>query len=307
MVPSASIIIPTYNRADILGDSIRSVLNQTYEDLELIVVDDASTDNTDDVVRGFDDDRIKYLGHTENRGAPAARNTGIAEAEGDFVAFQDSDDEWLPTKLEKQMQAFRRTSSDVGVVYTGMLRIVDGERRYIPYPGVEQTDGDIRRSLSRQNFIPTQVATVRRECFDEVGDFDENAWPLSDWELWIRISKRFRFELVDEALVTGEVRSDSISKNARKKAEVRERIVDKHREFFDEGSLARQLFYIGHGFTKLGETSRGRAYLRQAVQVEPNVRHVGALLLSVLGSNAYRGLYRYYTRNSSILSGVVVD
>jgi glycosyltransferase involved in cell wall biosynthesis len=273
----------------------------------LIVIDDGSTDDTDEVVRGFDDDRIKYLRHDENRGTPAARNTGIAEAEGDFVAFQDSDDEWLSTKLKKQMRAFGQAPSDVGVVYTGMLRIVDGERRYIPYSSVERTEGDIRRSLSRQNFIPTQVATVRRKCFDEVGDFDENAWPLSDWELWIRISKRFQFELVDEALVTGEVRSDSISKNAHKKVEARERIVDKHREFFDEGSLARQLFYIGHGFMKLGETSRGRAYLRQAVQVEPNVRHVGAFLLSVLGSNAYRGLYRYYTRNSSMLSGAVAD
>ena len=298
MSPSASVIIPTYDRADILGDSIRSVLNQTYEDLELIVVDDASTDETDEVVRGFNDDRIKYLRHTENKGAPAARNTGIAESEGDFVAFQDSDDVWSRTKLEKQLRVFRQTSNDVGVVYTGMVRIIDGERRYIPYPSVEQTEGHVCRSLSRQNFVPTQVATVRRECFDEVGYFDENVWPISDWELWIRISKRFQFKLVDEPLVTGEVRSDSISKNAREKVKARKRIVEKHREFFDEASLARQLFYIGHGFMKLGETSRGRAYLKQAVQVEPNARRVGALLLSVLGSNAYHGMYRYYTRNS---------
>jgi glycosyltransferase involved in cell wall biosynthesis len=288
------VIIPTYNRGDILMDSIQSVLDQTYDDFELIVVDDASSDDTRAVVEGVDDDRVKYLGHDKNKGAPVARNTGVSEAKGEFIAFQDSDDEWLSTKLEKQVDLFRETSSDVGVVYTGMLRVVYGEERYIPYSSVEQKTGDVRHSLARQNFVPTQVAAVRSACFDEVGMFDEDAWPLSDWELWIRISQGFRFDLVDEPLVTGKVRADSISTDHEAKVEARRHIVDKHTDFFDEATLSRQLFYIGHGYMKLGETRKGQTYLRRAVRTKPRPLPVAALVLSTLGAGAYtRVLQRY--------------
>lgn len=295
--PNVSVILPTYNRADILGESIRSVLEQTYEQLELIVVDDASTDDTPRVVRNVPDDRVVYLRHDRNKGAPAARNTGLAEARGEYVAFQDSDDEWFPRKLERQMRAFERASADVGVVYTGMLRAEQGETRRLPYPGVAQPRGDIRPSLARQNFIPTQAALVRRECFDAVGTFDADVWPLEDWELWIRLSEQFQFELVDDVLAAAEVRPDSISTDSRAKVEARERIVNKHRSFFDEASLSRQLFYVGHGFMKLGEARKGRAYLRQAVRVKPDPTWIGALLLSFLGSGAYCGLLRRYKRS----------
>jgi glycosyltransferase involved in cell wall biosynthesis len=305
--PTVSVVIPTYNREKILIKSVQSVLNQTYEDFELIIVDDASTDDTDQVVSTFDDSRIEYIKHDENRGAPAARNTGIESSDGEFISFQDSDDEWDPRKLEKQMRVFEQSPPDVGVVYTGMIRKREDKKVYIPYSSVEQKEGDIRHSLARQNFIPTQVATVRRKCFEEVSTFDGNCWPISDWELWIRISKQFQFKLVDEALVTGEVRPDSISKDTRTKVESRERIVNKHQSFFNNASLARQLFYIGHGFMKLGETRSGRAYLIRAVKVKPDVRNVGALLLSLLGSNVYGGLYRYYKQNSSLLPALVTD
>jgi len=159
------------------------------------------------------------------------------------------------------MQVFREAPSDVGVVYTAMLRVVDDEERYIPYPGVEQTDGGIRRSLADQNSIPTQVAMVRRKCFDEVGDSDVDAWPISDWEIWIRISQRFRLEFVDEVLVIGEVRPDSISTNTEAEVRARERIIEKHRSFFNAVALANHLFYVGHGFMKLEETRKGQTYL----------------------------------------------
>src|SRR4030043_1337098 len=104
--PTVSVIIPTYNRAHLVGRSIRSVLNQTYQDLEVIVVDDGSKDNTAEIVRGITDPRIVFLKHEKNRGVSAARNTGLKAARGKYIAFQDSDDEWLPQKLEKQLELF---------------------------------------------------------------------------------------------------------------------------------------------------------------------------------------------------------
>ena len=292
--PTVSVVLPTYNRADIIDDPICSVLTQTYEDFELIVVDDGSTDNTAEVIEAFDDDRIRYIKHDGNKGAPAARNTGIEASQGEYIAFQDSDDDWLPDKLEKQMQTFRDSSSSVGVVYTGMKRKRDDKTVYIPYEGVEQTEGDISKSILFQNFVPAQVAMVRKRCFDEVGGFDEQAWPISDWELWIRISKQYQFKLVDEPLVTGEIRSDSISRSQRTKVEARERIIGKHHDNFHKSALASQLFYIGHGFMKLGQEKKGRKYLNQAVKTSPHPIYIAALILSLFPRSIYIQIYEKY-------------
>jgi len=106
--PTVSVIIPTYNRAHLVGRSIQSVINQTYQDFEIIVVDDGSTDNTEDIIKEFQkkDKRIKHIKHNKNKGGSAARNTGIRAARGEYIAFLDSDDEWMPTKLEKQTSYF---------------------------------------------------------------------------------------------------------------------------------------------------------------------------------------------------------
>lgn len=120
-VPTVSIIIPTYNRAHLIERAIESVLHQTYQDFELIIIDDGSTDNTDDIINKFQkkDDRIIYLKHDRNKGGSAARNTGIKASRGEYIAFLDSDDEWLPEKLEKQMDFFE--SNNYGFIYCNMI------------------------------------------------------------------------------------------------------------------------------------------------------------------------------------------
>lgn len=125
--PTVSVIIPTYNRAHLVGRAIQSVLNQTYKDFELIIVDDGSTDNTEDIIKKYQkkDERIKYIRRKKNKGGSVARNTGINAAIGEYIAFLDSDDEWLTEKLERQMKVFKSTSSEVGVVYSGFFRIND--------------------------------------------------------------------------------------------------------------------------------------------------------------------------------------
>ena len=127
--PTVSVIIPTYNRAHLVDRAIQSVLNQTYKDFELIIVDDGSTDNTEDIIKEFQkkDERIKYIRHEENRGGSAARNTGIKAAKGEYIAFLDSDDEWLPIKLGRQISEFTNKSK-IALVYTGRIIIEEGER-----------------------------------------------------------------------------------------------------------------------------------------------------------------------------------
>ena len=115
--PTISVIIPTYNRAHLIGKAVKSVLSQTYQDFEIIVVDDGSTDNTEEIVKSFTDYKIYYICHKHNRGASAARNTGIKASRGEYIAFLDSHDEWLPEKLDKQIKTFNSESSEVGVVY----------------------------------------------------------------------------------------------------------------------------------------------------------------------------------------------
>jgi glycosyltransferase involved in cell wall biosynthesis len=201
--PNLSVVLPTYNRAHLLSRSIASVLNQTYSDFELLVVDDGSTDATDSVVSGFLDRRIRYVRCDCNRGPGAARNVGIQIARGTFIAFQDSDDEWMPDKLEHHMQAFAMAPAAVGVVYSDMARVLaDGRVEYHQSPTV------VRRRLidPATGFyqvykLGIQSVVVRRECLSQVGPFNEQLPALEDLELFIRLAHLYEFVHVHKPLV----------------------------------------------------------------------------------------------------------
>jgi glycosyltransferase involved in cell wall biosynthesis len=201
--PAVSVIIPTYDRAALLGRSIRSVLGQDYEDFELIVIDDGSTDETAGVMGGFRDPRIRYVNLGRNMGAGAARNAGIRMARGMFLAFQDSDDEWVPAKLAKQMSAFERGPSRVGVVYSDMQRIPTNQTPvYFAAPSVlpDRLIDPAARFYQVGN-LGIQSAVIRREYLDKAGHFNEDLPALEDLELFIRLSKLCDFHHIREPLV----------------------------------------------------------------------------------------------------------
>jgi glycosyltransferase involved in cell wall biosynthesis len=201
--PAVSIVLPTHNRAALLDRSIRSVLGQTYTDFELIVVDDGSTDETAGVVAGFRDPRIRYLPLARKTGAGPARNAGIRAARAKFLAFQDSDDEWLPSKLAAQVAAFARAPGGVGVVYSDMRRILsDGTETYAAAPDV--TSGRlINRAIAFYQVanLGIQSTLIRRECLEDVGYFNEDLPALEDLEMFIRLSRRCAFHHLREPLV----------------------------------------------------------------------------------------------------------
>ncbi|MGH2372894.1 MAG: glycosyltransferase family 2 protein [bacterium] len=200
-MPLISVILPTYNRARLLPRAISSVLAQTCRDFELLIIDDGSEDETAEVVAGFRDPRIRYE-RIAHRGYAAALNRGCAVASGEALAFIDSDDEWLPTKLERQLNALRSHGAEVGVVVTGSRAVNDvtGEVRAHPVRAggvVWLFDALLERR------IPTTfpAVVVRRECFDRVGAFDESLDAGQDREWLLRVAKHYAFFQIPERLV----------------------------------------------------------------------------------------------------------
>ena len=198
--PLVSVIIPTHNRAALLPRAIRSVLGQTYQHLECIVVDDASSDDTSEVVRQFDDDRLVYLRHQANRGGSASRNTGIAAAQGSLIAFLDDDDEWLPRKLEEQVALMESAPLDVGVVHCLHYTVTE-ERNPAQNGGAPAFTGEVySRLLQGECPSSTSLCLVRRQCFEVCGGFDETLPSFQDYDLWLRVSQSYCFACVEQPL-----------------------------------------------------------------------------------------------------------
>jgi len=271
VIPKVSVIIPTHNRAHLIGRAIQSVLDQTYQDFELIVVDDGSTDNTEKVVNSYDDRRIRYIKHDENEGGAAARNTGIKAARGEYIAFQDSDDEWLPEKLEKQMKVFETVSPKVGIVYTDMKNKSKGGK-VMHSPKIMPEDGIIyEQALDfRVMGIGIQTAVIRRECFGKAEMFDEKIPRSIDQEFFIRLSKYYYFYHIDEPLVNYFVSPVSITSDNKALVVAKKLILEKYFEDIskDEKLLAKHYFVIGKALYLQGEVESGRKYILQGERIE---------------------------------------
>jgi glycosyltransferase involved in cell wall biosynthesis len=196
-----SVIIPTFNRGDLIGRSIRSVLAQTHHDWECVVVDDCSADHTRAVVEGFNDPRIRYLRREENGGGSAARNSGIEAAQGTYLAFLDSDDEWIPDKLSRQLELFHNSKDGiVGCVVCGVTIIDKKNREFVrkQFPESQKYE----EILSFRDWKLTTSCFVLHRSVVEAGiRFDENFPCYQDWDLIVRIAQKFKVDSVAEPLV----------------------------------------------------------------------------------------------------------
>ena len=195
--PLISIIIPTYNRSWILKEAIDSVLSQDFTDFELIIVDDGSTDKTQDILNAYSKDIIVFK--QNNRGVSAARNAGISLASGRFIAFLDSDDLWLPKKLSAQVDFFK-SNRDALICQTDEIWIRNGVR-VNPKKKHKKFAGDLfKQSLSLCLVSPSAVM-IKRRLFEKVGVFDETLPACEDYDLWLRISCRYPVYLIKTPLV----------------------------------------------------------------------------------------------------------
>jgi glycosyltransferase involved in cell wall biosynthesis len=246
--PLASIVIIAYNCAEYVGHAIQSALEQTWPQLELIVVDDGSTDTTGDVVRRISDGRVKYI-RQENKGPNAARNEGIRHARGEFVAFLDCDDWWLPDKLSKQITRVAN-DTEIGLVYSLAIRVDASGKEGDRFDSV--VEGRVLDRLLLGNCIAGSAssALVTRRAIDAVGMFDETLHYAEDWEYWIRIASQFTVACVPDFDVYLLNRPGSQGKNAQATRRDSLRFIhaalDRYapsRPFFRRAALA-QLHYV---------------------------------------------------------------
>jgi glycosyltransferase involved in cell wall biosynthesis len=318
--PTVSVVIPTYNRETLVKAAISSVLQQTYSDFELLIIDDASQDETQIAVESFQDPRIHYIRHSQNAGECATRNTGLQACQGDYVAFLDSDDEWLPNKLETQLNLFAQSPPSVGVVYSA-ITVVKGDRmftkRHLGYG-----DGDIHGNLLYHNLVGTpSTVMVKRNYLQQGSVFDSTLRCCGDWDMWLQLAQHCEFKFCPEPLVLYREHDDVNrgSTNSQAVVEGYLRFIAKHHPdpFFSQiektGTLPRSqkasfLFNIGRRLVSHGAQisdaiaiQTGQTYLHWAYKTEPMQLR---LLMHWLSSLAGGWIYTQFCSYESTVRGM---
>lgn len=213
---SVSIVLPTYNRAHLVGRAIQSILEQTYSEFELLVIDDGSVDDTEKVVKAYEDARIQYYKLEQNCGPAHARNIGIKNAKSKYIAFHDSDDVWHKEKLEKQMEVLTQAPEQVGLVY-GCCKYhgLAGKIDYFPQKEIEleKKQGYIYPKLLEGNLIGMPSLLVRRECIEKAGLLHEGFQSLEDYEWILRLGKLYEAAYIDEIIVDVYAQAESVNRN----------------------------------------------------------------------------------------------
>lgn len=227
-------IITTHNRIDVLPRAINSVLSQTYKDIELIVVSDGSTDGTDEYMESYEqDNRVRYISYSPGHGGNYARNQGILNAKGEFLAFLDDDDEWLPEKIAKQV-AVLNENPEAGLVYTAVRSIYVNEG--IAYNFFPECEGDLSKRILIGNCIgTTSCVMVRRELVaDEL--FDEELKAMQDHEMWIRLCQKTKVVYCKEVLLNyyNQTKAKQVTSNSDIYPLCKEYIHTKHKLLYNQ-------------------------------------------------------------------------
>jgi len=288
MAPLVSVIIPTYNRAAYLQKALQSVKEQTYQSLEIIVIDDGSTDDTRIMLEGYEV-QLRYF-YQENKGISGARNTGIRNANGEYVAFLDSDDYWVPEKTAQQVELFKQ-HPEYGLVASRCASIrLDGSYRERNRPG---KSGWILEDLFKANFIRTSAAMVKKECFKGIGLFDEELKECEEYDLWLRIAAQYPMGFINKSLAVYVDNPEGISNDSLTGRLYRLKVLEK--QYLQEKipaplyaqRIANTCHYIGRHYIKRGEKERGLKYLLKAQKLMPV--YLNNLLYLVLA---------YFTKNN---------
>lgn len=280
MSPTVSVILPCYNRRNSITASVNSVLTQSFADFELIVVDDGSREDIKSVLDVIADPRLRYIRRERNGGAAAARNTGIAAATGSFIAFQDSDDLWLPYKLERQLELFADLSEDFGVVTSHRIlygRDADfafGSEKVCVAPSLQQPPkgGDQVGAMLDANRLSLPCALFRRTVLPHADWFDPCARANEDWEFAVRISQRTRIYEDDRPVMLSFISADSISGSRRKQALGTLRILRANRAVLRNYPRQRAaiLLDISRSLAATGKPRWARRFLLQSLSIHPS-------------------------------------
>ncbi len=213
-MPKVSVIIPCYNSERFIRQTLESVLSQTFNDLEIIVVDDGSTDSTADIVNSFKDNRIVYH-YKANQGLSSARNKGISLSQGEYIAFLDHDDIWLPEKLKIQLEVFTANQEAAMVFSDAYITDLNGKRIKRFFKISPPFKGKVFNKLLSDNFVPILTVMLKRTVFEKTGLFNSNYKIAEDWDFFLRLAKNYSFDYINTPLAEYRVHDASFSKNAK--------------------------------------------------------------------------------------------
>ena len=300
-----SVIIPTYNRKKFLDISIQSVLNQTYKNFEIIIVDDNSNDGTDECVKKINHDKIRYIKNKETMYAPTSRNIAISHSKGDLIAFLDDDDEWYPDKLEKQVKLFSDT--DVGLVYSGIDLFFEDYN--LSYPTSPKLKGGIYKNMLIKNHIgATPSVVVRKDilnsiCSKENEYFDSSFPARQDYDLWIRITEKWKVDFIYEPTVKQYYRNsiDRISSNVNNHIKAHHLLDEKYNMVIDsvlsssdkKARLINQYLFLAAQSIKIDDRKLATKYYLEAFKIKRDIKSLIMYFVSFFGSKLMIKL-RYY-------------
>ena len=272
--PLVTVIIPTHNRANVLDRAIESVLSQSYPRIETIVVDDRSTDETEQVVRRYADQDVRYLKNEGRRGASATRNVGIRAARGRLIAFLDSDDEWLPDKISLQVKKFAAGPTNLGLVHCGVTELRSGRS---PTHFIPKLRGKVFQELLIWNFVGSASRImIPRQILLDLGGFNESFQTLNDWEMTLRIARDYLVDLVPEPCVLYHFDShDHLSLRARS-VFLSHRLIFKTygTDYYPNKRKGVHFAYLANVLSRMNRKKLARRLIFQALLLAPTNRTV---------------------------------
>ncbi|MDA1334997.1 MAG: glycosyltransferase family 2 protein [bacterium] len=288
MTPKVTVILPTLNRAKLLPRAIDSVLSQSFKDFELLILNDGSTDNTEEVIKEYmkKDSRIRYIKLEKPSGIPIIRNRGMSEARGEYMAWQDDDDEWLPGKLEVQVKKMDELGPEYGVVYSAFLRHrPDGKEVFFPPKWASPLEGNIYSTFLKKNFLCLQAMLIRKSVFDDLGGFDLRYPALQEYDWFPKIAKKYKFAYIPTPYSKLYLTASSNSQQYPWAAEARELFVaDNTSEIKEKGLLGYHYGVIGDlWFTAKKPWRASRFFLKAGLADPLYIKHWIKCLIALVG------------------------
>ena len=268
--PLISVVIPVYNRAHLIEKTINSVSEQSYKNLEIIIVDDCSTDNIEELIKKLNNLQIRFFKQKMNMGPSAARNRGVEEAKGELIAFLDSDDEWYPDKIEKQVKQLVELDGNTVLVYSGfeMIDFTTGGKI-----GEKLSTVDLCKNFISGTFLLTpqpSTTLVRKSAFKEVGGFDINLKANEDTELAIKLCKKYKLIPTNEILVKVTRNHNQLMGNLKNYIEAREIILQKHSNYLSKKILFNLSKQIANYYILNNNYSFAKKYIIQSLYYNPS-------------------------------------
>lgn len=301
--PLVSVIIPCYNGEKFINEAIESVLNQTYQNWELIIVDDGSMDNSKKIITQYcdADKRIQFIQHKKNKGIPSARNTGIKVSKGEYIALLDQDDLWNKEKLDIQMEEFLKSNNSLGLIFSNVtiMDTINNKKRkskpiHINFEKI--SNEELIKKLFLENFIPSVAVIFRKECINQVGEFNEGiTWGGDDYELWLRIAKFYKFRYINKGLAIRREHTNNFStieKSVNGNIELAHNMncqCDTFKKLKDK-KIAFQLYILGRFYHLNNNYPKAKKYYLKAIKISPfyNIRAHISLILSIFKTNITR-------------------